>query len=149
MKDSESISSLQAGKFVCKLSDWQVSNLQLQKILYIANMFYLGEHHKRMINEDFEAWDYGPVLPILYHRVKIYGASAIKNIFHDISDIESPTVKKSLSDTYDKLSKYEAARLGAITHREGGGWDKNYQSCCSVIIPNKDILSEYIELGNK
>ena len=42
-----------------------VTNLQLQKKLYVANMLLRGEHKTRLVHGHFEAWNYGPVHPAL------------------------------------------------------------------------------------
>ena len=55
-------------------SGWSLSNLQLQKILFMADMNFVGQGKGRLIDEDFEAWDYGPVLPSLYRECKPFGA---------------------------------------------------------------------------
>ena len=66
------VSSITAGRYACKMSGWTITNLKLQKILYIAHMVYVGRTDGTvLIDEMFEAWDFGPVLPNLYHRVKI------------------------------------------------------------------------------
>ena len=69
------VTALQAVKHTCEASGWRVTNLQLQKILYIAHMVYAGKNNgKRLIaDDDFEAWDYGPVLSGLYHRISVFG----------------------------------------------------------------------------
>ncbi|RWO77206.1 type II toxin-antitoxin system antitoxin SocA domain-containing protein [Mesorhizobium sp.] len=62
---------LSAAKHLAKQSGWSLSNLELQKILYLAHMFYLGRTGEPLVSGHFEAWDYGPVHPDLYHRVKV------------------------------------------------------------------------------
>ena len=37
-----------------------------QKILYFAHMACLGEYGEPLIDEQFHAWLYGPVIPNLY-----------------------------------------------------------------------------------
>lgn len=69
------ITTRQATKLICNISGWSVSNLQLQKILYISHMYNLGvTEGDPLITDNFEAWDYGPVIPTLYHEVKGFGS---------------------------------------------------------------------------
>jgi hypothetical protein len=43
----------------CARGDWCVTNLELQKMLYIVQMLYMGETNgHRLIQTQFEAWDY-------------------------------------------------------------------------------------------
>ena len=88
-----SVSSLSAARLVCELRDWKVSNLELQKILYIAHMIYLGNESVPLIDENFEAWDYGPVIPELYQHVKGFGAKPVGNVFHSV-DLPAKTSKE-------------------------------------------------------
>ena len=53
---------------------WCVSNLKMQKILYLAHLDYMGKNNERLVESSFEAWDYGPVQPELYHKLKRFGA---------------------------------------------------------------------------
>jgi uncharacterized phage-associated protein len=51
-----------------------VDNLKLQKLLYYSQAVYLVLHNKiPLFPEDIEAWDYGPVVPPVYHEYKSYG----------------------------------------------------------------------------
>lgn len=61
--------------------DWSISNLEMQKILYIAHMYYMGKFGARLISTPFEAWDYGPVHPELYHKLKRFGARKVRDVF--------------------------------------------------------------------
>lgn len=55
------VSSIDASKTLCELSGWQTSNLRLQKLLYIAHMYYMRGGKGDLVRENFEAWKFGPV----------------------------------------------------------------------------------------
>ena len=57
-----------------------ISNLQLQKILYYIQKRYLTDN-KTAFDDDFEAWQFGPVIPLVYYKYSGFGAMPI-----DISD---------------------------------------------------------------
>jgi uncharacterized phage-associated protein len=65
---------MQAARMVCEHGSWRVTNLSLQK----TQMLFMGEHNTRLIDTDFEAWDYGPVSPEVYRKVRIFGANPIQ-----------------------------------------------------------------------
>lgn len=141
------ITTLQAAKALGEFANWRLTNLQMQKILYIAHMFHLGRHGTPLVNEAFEAWDYGPVLPNLYHEVKFFGSSPIKDVFFGTTIPEKGTELKILQQAADKFSNVKAGSLVAATHRPEGAWSKNYkEGIKNQIIPNKDILEEYKKL---
>lgn len=142
---SHSISSFQAAKTICSISQWTLTNLKLQKLLYLAHMIYMGRYNEPMINnEQFSAWMYGPVLPALYDGVKIFGNRPIRNRFYNTSLIDSESPAHSvLKEIYDVFGQKESWKLVAETHSPKGAWYKNYEPKFNVTIPNDDILEEY------
>jgi uncharacterized phage-associated protein len=144
-----SISPLAAAKRMCERSGWALSNLELQKLLYIAHMFHLGQTGRPLIQGHFEAWDYGPVQPAVYHHVKVFGSSPIKNIFHGVADLGPSPERDMLDAAIAQLGTWTPGRLVAVTHWEKGAWAANYiPGARSVSISDKDILNEYVEREN-
>ena len=50
----------------CTRDEHPISNLQLQKILYILQKEYLQRDQKCLFFDDFEAWAFGPNIPNVY-----------------------------------------------------------------------------------
>lgn len=122
----------------------KVTNLQLQKLLYIAHMFSLGMGKGRIIDGNFEAWDYGPVEPSLYHKVKAFGSKPIPDIFPVEPYKEGDPEYDIIKQVIDAVGDAPASKLVAITHWENGAWAKNYQpGVRGIIIPDEDIKEEY------
>ena len=142
---------LSAAKRLGRRSGWTLSNLELQKILYLAHMFYMGRTGgKPLVSGSFDAWDYGPVHPGLYHVAKVFGSSPVGNIFHAYPDVPEGPESAILDEAYDALGKAGAGRLVSATHRKGGAWDLNYRpGMKGCVIPNGDILKEYAGLENE
>lgn len=143
------ISATAAARKICEVGDWKVTNLQLQKILYLAHMVFMGNNNGRpLIREGFEAWDYGPVVPALYHEAKKYGSKPIRMGFYSLQDISGTPEEKELEDACDALLSKSAGQLVSMTHRPGGAWDKHYSPHTrGIVIPNQDILQEYRDLS--
>lgn len=138
--------ALDFAKLVCELSKWTVTNLQLQKILFLLQTNYMGTHGGApLFNANFQAWDYGPVEPDVYHRVKCYGASPIEpQIFfaregQNIPETEKDYVQQSLN----VLLSISPTQLVSFTHRKGSAWSKKYQPGFSSRITNEDIMQDY------
>ena len=140
-----SIHALSAAKHLGVLSGWSKTNLDLQKILYIAHMIHLGEHGKPLVKDHFQAQVFGPVHPVLYHKAKIFGAKPVRNIFRSIGDLDKNLSEtNTLNRTYNVVSEFSGAKLVAITHCDYGAWAKNYKpDKMRNTIPNADILEEY------
>lgn len=140
---------LAAAKWLGQRSGWSLSNLELQKLIYIAHMLHLGRVRQPLIAEHFEAWAYGPVAPALYHWVKIFGSAPVQNVFHAVGDPAEGTEVANLVEAYTHLSDAPPGRLVAITHWDKGAWAKHYvPGIRGTVIPNSDILQEYRDREN-
>jgi len=142
------VSIFSAAKRLAQRSGWALSNLELQKLAYLAHMFNLGRTGGRpLVSGNFEAWNYGPVHPDLYHVAKVFGSDPVKNIFHAAPDLPEWPDAAILDEAYDSLGKMGASRLVSATHRPGGAWERNYTpGIRNCIIPTADILEEYRRL---
>jgi uncharacterized phage-associated protein len=142
------VSVFSAAKWLARRSGWTKSNLELQKILYLAHMFFLGRTDGTpLVNGHFEAWEYGPVHPELYREIRIFGSEPVKNVFHGVPDLEEGMERAILDEAHEALGSVRASQLVHATHRKDGAWYRNYvpgQRHC--IIPNSDILDEYRQL---
>ena len=83
------ISVFAAAKHLGKQTGWSIWNLDMQKILYIAHRYHLFKYDEPLVDGLFEAWNYGPVHPELYHYAKAFGANPVKNIFRSYKDLEN------------------------------------------------------------
>lgn len=56
-----------------------VSNLQLQKVMYFAMRDRKDDYRLlvKIYDEPFYVWRYGPTVPKIYRRFRVYGASSI------------------------------------------------------------------------
>jgi uncharacterized phage-associated protein len=136
---------LSAAKHICELRDWTATNLEINKILYIAQMLHLGRTNgaSPLLSESFEAWDYGPVLPTVYHRAKAFGSAPVRNVFYGCADV-TRTEADTLKEVSDSLKGKTPGELVAITHWDSGAWAKHYRpGARGSVIPNADILEEY------
>jgi uncharacterized phage-associated protein len=133
------------GKYICEKSGWRISNLQLQRILYMAQMYYMGQHEgRRLVDADFEAWDYGPVAPALYHRVKDFGSGPVQDVFmHARVFRDTDERKAALDEMCADLLKRRPGELVDLTHWKYGAWAKHYSPGKGIPIPDADIYREY------
>ena len=138
------MSTFRAAKTIRDLCDGKVSNLSLQKLLYLAHMLELGAGHDPLVDSYFEAWDYGPVEPSLYHKLKAYGSNFVPDIFAASPYSADDKQYASIAEVVRQLGDAKPRKLVAITHWDGGAWNKHYVSGRrGIIIPDQDILEEY------
>lgn len=140
------LSANDVARQVCAMGDWEVTNLALQKMLYMLEMVYMGNHNgERLLQNDFEAWDLGPVIPEIYHRTKMFGSEPIRSdVFYSARKITDPNQIRVLEDNVPWLLTKSPSQLVRITHWKDGAWAKNYnQSRRNARIPPLDILQEF------
>lgn len=133
-------------KYICDRGGWKVTNLQLQKLLYMAQMLHMGRFDgARLVEANFEAWDYGPVAPSLYHKVKMFGDTPIDDVFLAARPFKDDDHRRPIMDEVcDKLLSKRPGELVDITHWSEGAWAKNYvPGARGIPIPDDDIASEY------
>ena len=112
--------------YVAKKRAIIVRPMKLQKLLFFAYGWYAGTAEKRLFEEEFEAWPYGPVIPEVYRRYRRYGAE----------EIDEPGEEKNLGDPKAHIMVDDAVReygvasdigLSNITHERGSPWDQVWE----------------------
>lgn len=138
------VPALSAARTLCEMRDWQVSNLELQKLLYLAHMIYLGRTGEPLIDEEFQAWDYGPVSPTVYARARGFGRRPVGNVFHWVSSVSDGDKKALLQDIADLGSRVKPWQLVELTHDPKGAWAEVYQpGMHNIPIRNSRVRAEY------
>lgn len=130
-------------KTLLEVSEWSITNLQLHKMLYIANRVYLARTGEQLVDSEFEAWDYGPVLPQVYNECKMWGGKPIKGGMYLVSPYTDGKKFDYITEVFSSLKKYRSGQLVANTHIDGGGWSRVYKKGQKGIkITKDDILAE-------
>ncbi|WP_221797505.1 Panacea domain-containing protein [Oceanobacter mangrovi] len=104
----------------------QLSNLQLQKLLYIAHGYLLAWKNKPMFDDDISAWKYGPVIHGVYEQFREYGASKIP-VGEIESGIDDAEVLQALEGTLNLYGDRDAMDLVNLTHQPNTPWYQIYE----------------------
>ena len=117
-----------------------ISNLQLQKMLFFAQVDYMKKHDwNKLFDDEIHAWQYGPVIPYVYNAYSRYGGSPILRPEFSLDgtpfDIESfkydhkkrsIDMRASLESVYTEWVDKPARALVAESHEKGKAWDRVY-----------------------
>lgn len=136
-----------------------LSPMKLQKLIYYAHGWQLGATGDSLIDEQVEAWQYGPVVQSVFDAAKAYGNRAIDShlvsfevqMFFDSSEPEvlSPgelsSVSPLLNWVVDQYGHHSAITLSNLTHVLHGPWHQVYQQYNGAIPRNTDIPPETIQ----
>lgn len=133
---------------VAKEKSFSITNLQLQKLIYIANGYMLAINHEPLINEQPQAWKYGPVVHSIYRQFKNYSDSPITvNVDAIKQDNLSSDAKEIIDAVVETYGSESAVDLVNLTHAPNTPWDEiwNKQKGCNKLfaeIPN-DVIREH------
>lgn len=128
--------------------------MQLLKLVYIAHGWMLGFFGKPLINEDVEAWKYGPVIPELYQEVKNYGREKVRNEISSWPTLSRQSLneeeKSVIHFVYKKYGNLDGIRLSMITHQKDTPWSDIFShEGWGDVIPNDLIRNHYKGLTTK
>lgn len=132
-----------ANAFIEKADYHRVHDLtpmKLQKLLYLAQAWHLRVIGEPLLDDHFARWQYGPVIPAMYHEFKSFGARPITRVATTLTDsydydgrgAKVPTIPRydhaswSLIDAVlDRYGHMDAIELSELTHAPGSGWAAN------------------------
>lgn len=137
--------SFSAARAMCASRGWTISNLALQKSLYVADMVHTGRYSTPLIPEEFEAWDYGPVLPSVYGRAKIFGSDPVKDVFPEAPPLP-PLEQQTVTEISNFLQQFTAGQLVDMTHWNEGAWASAYRAgIMHIPISKQAEADEYLK----
>lgn len=123
-----------------------LSNLKLQKLVYYAQGLHLAVYGKALFKDKIQAWNYGPVVPRLYHRYKEYEAGGIPadpNFNPALIDKETMDF---LDEIYDVFGQFSAIRLMEIAHGDKC-WKEAGSGKEITLASMKKCLKKYLKNG--
>lgn len=113
----------------------EITPMKLLKLVYLANGWYLAIFDRELIDEPIQAWQYGPVIPSVYHAFKIYGKNPIlqptKNMDKNITEED----KQLLLAVWEKYKSQTAWDLSELTHQPHSPWEQAWNSGNRIIHP--------------
>ncbi len=137
----------------CDVKGNQLTNLQLQKLVYFCHVWHLVSLDEPLVRHKFEAWEFGPVLPYLYRLLSDNGDAPIMGRLTKIDpntgisiivDHELTTSSvEFLEEIIDLYASYSGAQLIGLTHVRNGPWWKAWNHD-SKINPGMQIRNEEI-----
>lgn len=122
-----------------------ISNLQLNKIIYFIQKAFLNTngYANGLFAEDFEAWQFGPVVPNVYYRYCGFGGASI--LLKPMNLISLSIEETELvNDIIDRNCIRQPWELVKETHKPNGAWDRVFRNGYGnhVIIP-KALIKQH------
>lgn len=113
-----------------------MTNLRLQKLLYFAQGWHLARYGRRLFDAEIEAWNYGPVVPEVYHAYKDNGRFGIAEVTGFTENAFTPEEYDLLLDVAREYARYSTGTLVDLSHAPNAPWSHTAQS---AVIPTNEI----------
>jgi uncharacterized phage-associated protein len=124
--------------------------MKLQKLIYFAHGWYLALTGNPLIDEHPQAWNYGPVIPTIYHEFKRFGRGPVTELAFDLEPmsipagedwrkyllrrkwhepkIDDPETQEFLDQIWKVYGDMSGVQLANLSHVPDGAWDRAYKS---------------------
>lgn len=123
-----SYQAVEVAKYIVTYSNQQnkpVSNLKLQKILYFTWIDFYKATSRHLFEDEFCAWNFGPVIPAVYRKFCIYAGESINREYHAEITPEDTDILNGIIDPYLDFS---ASKLVSMSHEEGSAWNQIFNN---------------------
>lgn len=145
----------------------QLTQMQIQKLAYIANGWNWAINDEQLISDDPEAWTLGPVYRDLYDHTKFFGKEPIgRLITPDDSEVsrffgsgkrEQPPYSAPLTQreravighVWHRYGRLSGVRLSQLTHQAGTPWYEAYRRGKNSRLDQGTIRQHYVELAER
>ncbi|WP_289749022.1 Panacea domain-containing protein, partial [Helicobacter bilis] len=127
-------------QYIINRSNKGISNIELQKILYFVVLKHYKDIGEYLLDENFEAWQFGAIIYSVYRDYRSYGANSIDKTNENI-EIED-SIKQRVDFVLSKLSNYNYWDWVGMLHAKGGAWDITYSKEKKGVIPCELIKKE-------
>lgn len=110
----------------CIVDEHPITNLQLQKILYLIQREHLCAYNTRAFNDPIEAWKFGPAIPSAYYEFCYYGAMPIsdKQLSKSANFENTNLLDKIIASAREK----QPWDLAEDINRVGGAWSRTFRN---------------------
>jgi len=139
-----------ANKFIelAKRDGIPLTNMQLQKLVYIAHGWSLALLGHGLIRDPVEAWQWGPVIPSLYHTLSQYGAGDVDSLIPVFGGQKLQPEEEALIEAcWNSYKQMSGFRLSTITHQDNTPWSRTVKAYgLRSVIPEQYIADHYRNL---
>lgn len=129
----------------------RITPMKLQKLMYFVCRDYIKLYGTSPISEQFEVWQYGPVLPSVYSEFKAFRSSPITEYAKDangnafmVCESDSPDLTGVIDAVWRKYRSKTGIELSQITHKPESGWYRAFTEH-RTLITEGDMKDDYAE----
>ena len=113
-----------------------LTNMQLQKLVFLANGYTLAFYNRPLYYNETYAWQFGPVIKALYESLRKYGRGEV-TLPEDSKEME---IVKAVWEGYGEFS---GSQLSALTHKPDTPWRITWRLDQFGVIPQPRTADYY------
>ena len=142
---------------IAKASGKQLTNMQLQKLVYFAHGWHLALTGEPLLTDAVKAWDFGPVIPPLYNRLKQYGNGVVTDPIkrrdpetgeiHVVEEEESEFEQKLLQRIWEVYGHMNGLQMSYLSHQPGTPWEITWNKQKYSVIPDELLKGHFLSLN--
>ena len=136
-----------------------LTHMSLHKIAFFAHGWRLAQRDEPLIRQQFEAWNYGPVLRSVYDAFKPAGRARITTRARGFDPVTRepfivwvefpPDERAFLRAILAAYGRYSAEKLSDLTHLRGGAWHQVWNApegriTLGMRISNEAIRADFL-----
>jgi uncharacterized phage-associated protein len=147
---------------IAEADNFDLTQMSILKIIYFAHGWYLACHNAPLIAQEFEAWEFGPVVKVVRdefaackgekiskraYKLDIFlGEKRLPDPIEDLYDVEF------IRKIYIEYRQFSAWKLSEMTHEAGSPWDQIWNSTIpsgrlGLRIKNGEIKQHFLGLS--
>jgi len=121
-----------------------ITHLQLQQMLYFGHALLLGCYGRALLDTEFPAWRYGPVMPAVYRVFKSCGDLPIAPGGWTDNEQYDAAENEVIQAVIDRCQGLHGFTLVRMAHTADGPWAQVWQeNRRNARIPNRRIRDYY------
>lgn len=124
--------------------------MQVIKLVYLCHGWSLALQSESMVDNQPQAWQYGPVYPHIYKSFKRFGSNPItdrarnKETGFPYEAVLTDDQRKLMHDVVDGYGHLKAFQLSNLMHQSGTPWDISYAAGAYSPISD-DLMKSHFE----
>lgn len=141
-----------------------LTQMSVLKLIYFAHGWYLAAQDRPLIEQDFEAWQHGPVVKVVRDEFKTFEDRPItaRAYKRDVVSGRRLEVSARLAEAdavfvkgvFDAYHVFDAWQLSALTHEKGSPWDRVWNASepfgrLALRLRNADIRDHFAALTRR
>lgn len=130
-----------------------ITQMKLQKLVYIANGWSLAITDIPLVDAEIEAWLGGPVIREIWDHIRDHGLNSENKLCNPTTsipyDVELSKMEEQIIEyVWKKYGDYSGSELSTMTHKENTPWSKAFlQRGRNATLRRSEIKQHFIELA--